>query len=109
MRNVDTKQKECSPCVAFFLFYKACKKEQSFFIGLLCFMGEETFERDYISLSAKDHLINSIIIASQEAPEYGSITLEAANGISFTTESGSKLSMYYTIRKRQRMRRFLFW
>lgn len=40
MRNVDIKQKECSRSVAFFLFYKVCKKGQSFFrslfINMIC-------------------------------------------------------------------------
>ena len=40
MRNVDIKQKECNTAATFFLFYKVCKKGQSFFrslfINMIC-------------------------------------------------------------------------
>ena len=94
-------------------------------------MGEQTFKDNFVSLSAKDFLISKLVLASQENPESGNITLEVEggakqlglgmdrdvngegylyvtendkrvtieavdfteNGIVFTTESGSKLTI----------------
>ena len=100
-------------------------------IEALCLMGEQTFKDNFVSLSAKDFLISKLVLASQENPESGNITLEVEggakqlglgmdrdvngegylyvtendkrvtieavdfteNGIVFTTESGSKLTI----------------
>ena len=46
----------------------------------LCLMGEQTFKDNFVSLSAKDFLISKLVLASQENPENGNITLEVEGG-----------------------------
>lgn len=49
-------------------------------IEALCLMGEQTFKDNFVSLSAKDFLISKLVLASQENPENGNITLEVEGG-----------------------------
>lgn len=49
-------------------------------IEALCLIGEQTFKDNFVSLSAKDFLISKLVLASQENPENGNITLEVEGG-----------------------------